>query len=108
MAERIFSKLASPALRKQKEQKEREEAEAAAAKDGGKRRLGMKKEPEVVKEAPTGLGMEESTGRQAGAGAGADGGKNAGLDVDEASGWTGEERLVRWFDRCFSCFGCVC
>lgn len=102
-------------MRKQMEQKE---TGAAAGKHPVK---GLKKQEEEVKEAPMageqgevrpirtttttpavggkgprGLGGEESTGMRAGAiGGGVARGEVGGLDVDEASGWTGGKRLVR-------------
>ncbi len=66
MAEKLLSKLASPALRKKMEHKGEAEGRPPKALFEGE-------QGEEVKEAP---------------------GLAGGLDVEEASGWTGGERLV--------------
>lgn len=114
MADRIFQKLASPGLRKQKEKETAGAAPSAATlhHPAKPREHGLGGEEEEVKEAPIGLGEEESTGVRAGglgkgvggagkeegtgarAGGGGGAGLGEGLDVAESSGWTGAEKLV--------------
>jgi hypothetical protein len=121
MAEKIFSKLASPALRKKMEHKEQPEKGAKhhpglGQEEGGEEvkeapgLAGREEEgttrpmktttttPAVVGAGPGGLGLEESTGMRTGTaakeGGGGELGGTGGVDVEETSGWTGGERLV--------------